>query len=121
MLNLKPALDAVNAAEATWKNQAQQIADLLGEGKETEALALQETLDNAEADYQNKLKLYDKLVSANAPSNVNQLFVPATSTTSDPDAQAPKDVMTLDEFNALAPKDRLAFAKRDGKIQPKED
>ena len=119
MLNLKGAYDLQNAAETAWKQQAADIAALLDEGTEEatqKALALQESLDKAEADYQSKKTLYDKLVSANAPSTVNQLFVPA-STTDPKGADAPKDVMTLAEYNALSPKDRLAFANRGGKLQ----
>lgn len=119
MLNLKGPYDVVVAADTAWKNQAAQIASLLEQGTEEatqQALALQESLDKAEANYKEKKSLYEKLVSANAPSDVNQLFVPASETPADPEAAKPTDTLTLAEFNKLSPQDRLAFAKRNGKI-----
>ena len=127
-IDLKGPLDAVNAARDTRDQTAARVAAWLAEKQGTEemtmeALALQnESLDNAEQTYESLLATYDKLVKANQPSDTAKLFVPATSTTSDPDAQpAPQNVMTLAEFNALTPHERLAFAKRGGKVQEKED
>lgn len=118
MIDLKGPYDMVNAAEAAWKTQAAEIANLLAEGTEDatkSALALQESLDVLQADYEGKKALYEKLVKANQPSAVAAMFVPASSTASE--GEEPKDVMTRAEFNALAPRERLAFAKRGGKLQ----
>jgi len=123
MLDLKSPLDMVMAAEAAWKTQAAAIADLLSLGTEEatqQALALQETLDKLQADYEAKKDLYDRLVAANSPSDLAKLFVPA-SPTSPEGEEKPKGVMTLAEYNDLSPAERLAFAQRGGKLKKKED
>ncbi len=123
MLNLKGPYDVVNAAETAWKQKAAEIAALLEEDTEEatqKALALQETLDALQADYNEKKSLYDKLVAANAPSDTNKLFVPASPTTPDADEGQPKGVMKLSEYNAMSPKERLAYAKSGGKLQEGE-
>jgi len=124
MLDLKGALDMLMAADAALKTQAAEIADLLSQGTEEatqQALALQEPLDKLQADYEAKKSMYDRLVKANAPSDVEKLFVPASPTSPEADEAKPKDVMTLAEFNSMRPRQRLAFAKRGGKIEEKED
>lgn len=122
MLDFKSAYDAVNSADAALKAKASEIAALLDQGTDeatNQALALQESLDTLQADYNKKLGLYQSLVKANAPSDVASLFVPASSTEPDANAKSekPKDVMSLSEYNAMPPQDRLAFAKRGGKLQ----
>lgn len=124
MLDLKGPLDVLNAADAALKKQAAEIADLLNAGTEEatqQALALQSTLEALQADYEAKKSMYDRLVKANAPSDVEKLFVPASPTSPEADEVKPKDVMTLAEYNKLHPRERLAFAKRGGKIEEKED
>lgn len=118
MIDLKGPYDMLNAADAALKSKAAEIADLLNKGTDeatNDALALQESLNSLQADYNGKKALYEKLVAANQPSDVAALFVPATPAASEEDK--PKDAMTLAEFDALTPSDRLAFAKRGGKIQ----
>lgn len=121
MLDLKAALDMLMAADAKLKKQASDIADLLTQGTEEatqNALALQSKLDELQADYEAKQALYDRLVKANAPSDVAKLFVPTSSTSPDNAEEAkPKNVMTLAEYNKLSPADRLAFAQSGGKLQ----
>ena len=121
MLNLKGPYDVVNAAETAWKQKAAEISALLEQGTEEatqQALALQESLDTLQADYETEKALYDKLVSANAPSSVNSLFVSASTTTPDPDApEAPKSVMKRADWNALSPVDRAAFFQGGGKLE----
>ena len=121
MLDLKAALDMLMAADAKLKQQASEIADLLNQGTEEatqSALALQPKLDELQADYEAKEALYDRLVKATAPSDVNKLFVPASPTSPEASDEAkPKGVMTLAEFNAMTPRNRLAFANRGGKVE----
>jgi len=121
MLNFKSLYDSVVKAEAAWKEKAAEIHALTELGTDEaieQALALQESLDIAEADY-NKLNVfYQKVSRVNAPSSVAQLFVPASPTSAtQSEEEKPKDVMTLKEYNDLHPKDRLAFAKAGGRIQ----
>lgn len=122
MIDLKGPYDMVNAAEAALQKQAAEIADLLALGTDEatqSALALQESLDTLQADYNGKKALYAKLVQANQPSDVAAMFVPASPTATEEEKK--DSVMTLAEFNAMTPRDRLAFANRGGKIQEKED
>lgn len=119
MLNLKGPYDVLIAAETAWKQKAAEIAALLEQGTDEatqQALALQEPLDSLQADYVAKKNLYDKLVAANVPDSVNQLFVPASPTTPE-GAEAPKDVMKLSEFQAMTPADRMKFVKGGGKVE----
>lgn len=119
MLNLKGPYDVVNAAEAAWKQKAAEIAALLEQGTDEttqQALALQESLETLQADYEKKKALYDKLVSANAPSSVNQLFVPASPTPPDPEGEKPKGEMKRNEFNALNAVEKRKFALSGGQV-----
>jgi hypothetical protein len=117
MLDLKGPLDVMNAAEAAWKKQAAEIANLLSLGTDEatqQALALQSTLDTLQADYEAKKDIYTRLVQVNAPSDVAKLFIPSDSDTSQKSATAKS--MSLAEYNNLPPKERLAFAKSGGEI-----
>ena len=116
MLDLKGPYDAVNAADAKLKAQAEIIASLLAEGTDeatAQALALQDSLDTLQADYDRKLGLYQSMVKANAPSDVAKLFVPASPTTSE-EEEKPKNVMKLAEFQNLTPSERMRFVKAGG-------
>lgn len=119
-INLKGPYDVVNAAEAAWKQKAAEISALLEQGTDEateQALALQESLDSLQADYEEKKALYDKLVAANAPSDVSKLFVPTSTTPADADEAPNKGVMKRGEYNALTPAERLAFVKSGGKLE----
>lgn len=118
MIDLKGPYDMVNAAEAAWKKQAAEIADLLAVGTDeatTQALALQETLDTLQADYQGKKALYEKLVSANQPSDLAAMFVPAASPAAS-EEDKPKAMKRAD-FDALSHADRAAYIKGGGKLE----
>jgi hypothetical protein len=118
MLNLKGPYDVVVAAETAWKQKAAEIASLLEQGTNEateQALALQGSLETLQADYQEKKALYDKLVAANAPSDVAKLFVPASPTSPEGDDK-PKGVMTRKEFFALTPAAQKKFALTGGKV-----
>lgn len=120
MLDLKAPLDALMAADNALKTKAAEIASLMSQGTEEatqQALALQGSLDDLQADYEAKKAMYDRLVKANAPSDVEKLFVPASPTSPEADEARDPGVMTLAEFNALDPHERLAFAKRGGKLE----
>jgi len=118
-VDLKGPYDMVIAAQDAYQAQAAEIAELLNTGTDdavTQALALQQPLDELQADLDKKTALYQKLVKANQPSDVTSLFVPANDTASE-EEDKPKDVMSLSEFNDLNPTERLAFAKRGGKLE----
>lgn len=118
MLNLKGPYDVVNAAEMAWKQKAAEIAALLEQGTDEatqQALALQESLEALQADYEAKKALYDKLVSANAPSDISKLFVPASPTPPD-DNEKPKGVMKRPDFEVLNAVEKRKFVLSGGKV-----
>lgn len=117
-VDLKGPYDMVIAAQNAYQAKAAEIAELLNQGTDeavTQALALQQPLDELQADLDEKKALYQKLVKANQPSDVAALFVPANEPTPE-EEDKPKDVMSLSEYKALSPKERLAFAKAGGKL-----
>jgi len=124
-IDLKGPYDMVEAARVAYEIKAAEIAELLKDGTNEEnvnqALALQESLDQLQANYESKKALYAKLVQANTPSDVASLFVPVSETAPEADAKDQrKSVMSIAEFRALSPKERLAFAKAGGKIEEGE-
>ena len=119
MIDFKTPLDAVNAADAALKAKADEIANMGAYELTANAEALHKSLDELQANYDQKQGLYQALVKATAPSNVNQLFVSRSPNATEEEDK--ESVMTLAEFNALNPRERLAFANRGGRIQEKED
>lgn len=120
MLDLKPYYDAVITAEAALKAKAEEINALFSTGTDeakTQALALRPALDEAQTKYTDALALYESMKTASTPSNIESVFVPVSQTPSTPDPVKPKDVMKLSEFQALSPRERLAFAKSGGKLE----
>lgn len=120
MLDLKGPIDMLMAADAALKTKAAEIAALLSQGTEEatqQALALQESLDALQADYNAKKGLYDKLVQANSPSDVAKLFVPVSTTSPDnADEAKTKGVMTRKELAALDPSARMKFMRGGGTL-----
>lgn len=120
MLNLKGPYDVQAAAEQAMQLKAAEISALLDQGTDEatqQALALQNSLEDLQADYKAKNALYNKLVEVNSPDNVAKLFVPASQTPTTPDAEKPAGVMKLAEFHKQSPKERMQFVKAGGKIE----
>lgn len=120
MLDLKPYYDAVITAEAALKAKAEEINALFSTGTDeakTQALALRPALDEAQTKYSDAAVLYESMKKAGTPSNIEAVFVPVSNTSPTPEPQQPKDVMKLSEFQALSPRERLAFAKSGGKLE----
>lgn len=118
MLDLKGPYDLVEAARVAYESKAAEIADLLNQGTDeatAQALALQDSLDTLQADYESKKSLYAKLVQANQPSNVTALFVPASPTATESD-EKPK-VMKRSDWDALDFAGRAAFIQGGGKLE----
>lgn len=121
MADLKLYLDQVTSAQANVQSILNQIdaAMQLGtpEGAE-QALALEPKLDEAIAKRDQAETFYNKIVNAAKSGNVLENFVPVSETPTEPTGEeSPTGVMTLAAYNALTPKERLAFANRGGKIQ----
>lgn len=124
MLDLKPYQDAAIAADADVQRVAGDIDVLFRKGTDEskeEALALRPALDAAQSKHATALELYESMKKSSQPSSVMQNFVNVSTTAPTPEAEKPKTVMTLAEFTSLSPRERLAFAKRGGKINEKED
>lgn len=121
MTDLKPYYDRVLNAQAAVQAVVNQIDAAMKLGTkegEDQALGLEAELDAATAAAESAQKFYNKLLNATKTSNVVQNFVPITDTQNDPD-EKPEGVkvMSLAEYNALSPKDRLTFAESGGKLQ----
>ncbi len=117
MIDLKSPLDAVNAADAALKQKAAEINDLFAQGTPEavkQALDMQSALDELQSDYDNKLALYQKLVKANAPSNVAKLFVHAAEANED---EIKNKTMNRSAFDALDHAARSAFISAGGKVE----
>ena len=120
MADLKLYLDQVTSAQAAVQSIVNEIdaAMQLGTPEGTEqALALESKLDEAIAKQGAAERFYNKMVTAMKSTSVLQDFVPVSDTPADP-TEEPKEPKTvsLSEFRALSPADRLAFAKRGGTI-----
>ena len=120
MLDLKPYYDAVVATEAALKAKAEEINASFSAGTDeakTQALALRPALDEAQTKYNDAQTLYESMKKASTPSNIEAVFVPVSNTSPTPEPEQPKGVMKLSEFQALSPRERLAFAKSGGKLE----
>jgi hypothetical protein len=123
MPNLKPYYDAALAADAEVKRILAEMDaafnDGTPEGKE-KALSLRPALDEAQKKAKDANELYASMRDASLVNDsMAALFTtppdPATSDQKD-DSKSPK-VMKRSDFQALSPKDRLAFAKADGRLE----
>jgi len=121
MLDLKPYYDAANAANAEVQRIAGEIDAHFqagtDEGKQ-QALALRPALDEAQAKAGEALKLYESLKTSAQPGDLAKGFVPVSTTPTDPETpEAPKGVLKLNEFQALAPAERMKFIKAGGVVE----
>ncbi len=81
--------------------------------------ALAKGIDIAQEKVINLSTVYEKLQSISKSDDVLKNFIPAseTSNTATPEEGKQKKVMTRIEYNNLAPRDRLAFAKAGGTLE----
>lgn len=120
-MDFKPFYDRVQTAQAKKQSilNAMNTALQLGtpEGDET-AAEMEAQLDAAISEEEKAVALYNKVVAAAKGPNVNEKFVPASETPADPEEEGvnPKE-MTFSEYQALQPRERLAFAKSGGQIK----
>lgn len=117
-VNLKPYYDAALAADA---EKQQIMADMdaafnenTEEGK-TKALELRPALDAAKIKAEEANKLYASMRDASA---TNGNSAPSKFVSDQTEAEeSGKNVKTFAEYQALTPKERLAFSKAGGRIQ----
>lgn len=116
-VNLKPYYDAAIAADAEVQRIMSEMDAAFNEGTEegkSKALELRPALDAAKTKAEEANKLYASMRDASQPSDNAPRFVPETKSEDDGEK---KNVMTLADYNALSPKERLAFAKAGGKLE----
>jgi len=121
MPNLKPYYDAAFAADAEVKRILNEMdvafSDGTPEGKE-KALSLRPALDEAQKKAKEANELYASMRDASLVNdNAASLFTAPPDPAKDDQKDASPKVMKRAEFNALTPKDRLAFAKSGGRVE----
>lgn len=120
MLDLKPYHDAVITADEEVKRVANEINTLFLTGTDeakVQALALQETLDTAQAKYDAAHKLYESLKKANQSGDIAKNFVPVSPTNPTDEEEHSPTVMKRSDWIALSHVDRAAFIKGGGKLE----
>ncbi|HEY6073180.1 MAG TPA: hypothetical protein VIV15_07255 [Anaerolineales bacterium] len=122
-MNLKPYLDAAQAADAEKKRILAEMDAAFNEGTpegKEKALSLRPALDEATAKAEEANRLYTSMRDASLEqNNLGALFtvppdpaIPSNQSNAD---GTPKS-MTRAEYNALHPRERLAYAKSGGEL-----
>jgi hypothetical protein len=125
MSDFKAVYDRVLQAQADRDVIMNEIETAMAEGTpegDEKALALRETLDGAQKKVVDLETMYTNMQAVAKAGKIAAQFVPVSSTTTETaiqEEQAEK-VMALAAYNQLSPRERLAFAKRGGKIEDKE-
>jgi len=121
MPNLKPYYDAALGADTEVKRIMNEMDTLFNDGTEdgkTKALELRPALDGAKIKAEQANTLY---VSMRDASLVNDNMAALFTSPADPAVPDPKEenskVMKRSEFQALIPKDRIAFIKGGGVVE----
>lgn len=116
-VNLKPYYDAALAADAEKEQIMADMDAVFNEGTEegkTKALELRPALDAAKVKAKEANQLYASMRDASA----NGTSAPSKFVSDQTEAdESGKNVKTFAEFQALTPKERLAFSKAGGRIQ----
>lgn len=117
-VNLKPYYDAALAADAEVQSIMSQMDAAFNEGTEegkSKALELRPKLEEAQNAAKEANQLYSSMRDASntTDNSAARNFVPDPAA---PSAETGK-VKTLAEYNALHPRERLAFAQAGGRIE----
>lgn len=122
MTTFKSAYDLAQKRVQIVNNLAQEIDSLLGGTEEdvSAALALEPALDEAQAEAQKALGLYNKLTQAsNLAESSASLFVPVSEAAAE--SEAAKNTMTREEFDGMNTSEKAAFMKRGGKVTEEKE
>lgn len=119
MTDLKPYFDRAKADSDTVASLQNEVDTLFNNGTDEgiqAAIDKQPALEAAieAANASNKLYISMRNADHNT-SNAASLFV--ADANSEPEIETVENVKTFSEFNALEPKDRLAFVNSGGRIQ----
>jgi hypothetical protein len=120
MLDLKPYLDAVNAAKDDVQRIANEIDALFTEGtdeSESKALALRPALDEAQSKESEAIALYESMQRANRPNDIAKNFIPVSTTEPDPDDEGSQPtIIKRQDYDRMSLVDRAEFIRSGGKL-----
>ncbi len=122
MTTFKSAYDLAQKRVQAVNEKAQEIETLLGGTEEdvNAALALEPALDEAQAEAQKALDLYNKLTKAgDLAESAASLFVPVSEAAGE--AGSAKNTMTREEFDGMSINDRTKFMLNGGRVTDKEE
>ncbi len=121
MLDLKPCLDAVNAAKDEEQRIANEISTLLADGTEESKLKavvdLQPKLDEAQKKLAQAEALYESMQKANRPNDIAKNFVPVSNTKPEGDVDEQPTIIKRAEFNKLSLNDQAKFIRSGGTLE----
>jgi len=120
-MDLKPYYDKVLSLQAKTQGVMAKIDDALklgtAEGDE-QALAMQGELEAALAEQEKAESFYNTLLKGSkTATNPVKNFLPVEQTEIEEEEDKSPKVMKLPEFQALTPKERLAYVNAGGKIE----
>lgn len=119
-MDLKPYYDKVLSLQSKTQGIIAKIDDALNSGMadgEEQALAMQGDLEAAIAEQEKAESFYNTLLKGSKTStNPVRNFLPVEQSEIEEEHATPK-IMKRSEFQALTPKERLAYVNADGKIE----
>ncbi len=121
MSDFKATYDRVLQAQADRDLIVNEIETAMSLGTpegDEQALTLQASLDEAQEKVVKLETMYTNMQAIAKAGKINAQFVPVSSTTNEATQEESKpNTLTLAAYNQLDPKERLAFAKRGGKLE----
>ena len=122
MTTFKSAYDLAQKRVQVVNDKAQEIETLLGGTEEdvNAALALEPALDEAQAEAQKAIDLYNKLTKeGDLADSTASLFVPVSEAAAE--VGTVKNTMTREEFDGMNTSEKAAFMKRGGKVTEEKE
>ena len=120
MENLKPVVDAVNAAADEVQRIASEIYVLYEEGSvesKIKALDMCLVLDEAEAEHEKQLALYELLQKAHRPNEIAKNFIPISTAQPDQTEGNQPTVIKRSAYNEMSLVQRAQFIKSNGTVE----
>lgn len=121
MLDLKPCLDAVNAAKDEEQRIANEIQTLLSDGTEESKLKavveLQPMLDEAQKKLAQAEALYESMQKANRPNDIAKNFVPVSNSQPEDEVDHQSTTIKRSEYNKLSLVDQARFIRSGGTLE----
>ena len=121
MTTFKSAYDLAQKRIQAVNDKAQEIETLLGGTEEdvNAALALEPALDEAQAEAQKAIDLYNKLTKAgDLADSTASLFVPVSEAAAE--VGTVKNTMTREEFDGMSSGAKAKFMSEGGKVTEEE-